>query len=147
MHSLILFDRTYQALPLWATADLGEMSMKEYSAFPQSSSITGASPSNCFVSYIQYTCTGRESYASTESYTSMLTGLKLCFDIICNIFIYYGSLLATACMQWPIVKVKLGTIVEGDLKAPLSIATTQRHRGSCYSIPWIAPLYPWSITI
>ena len=32
-------------------------------------------------------------------------------------------------------------IVEGDLKAPFSIATTPRCRGRCYSFPWIAPLY------
>ena len=40
------------------------------------------------------------------------------------------------------VKVKLATVVEGDLKAPLSIATTPKCRGRLYSIPWIAPLYP-----
>ena len=38
-------------------------------------------------------------------------------------------------------KVKLASIVKGDLKAPFSIATTPRHRGGCYSFPWIAPLY------
>ena len=42
-------------------------------------------------------------------------------------------------------KVKLATLVEGDLKAPFSIATTPRCRGGCYSFPWIAPLYPWSL--
>ena len=44
-----------------------------------------------------------------------------------------------------IFKVKLATIVEGDLKAPFSIATTCRSRGGRYSFPWIAPLYPWSL--
>ena len=39
-------------------------------------------------------------------------------------------------------KVKLATLVEGDPKASFSIATTPRCRGGCYSIPWIAPLYP-----
>ena len=43
------------------------------------------------------------------------------------------------------VKVKLATLVEGHLKAPSSSATTLRYRGGCYSIPWIAPLYPWSL--
>ena len=38
-------------------------------------------------------------------------------------------------------KVKLATLVEGDPKAPFSIATTQRCRGGHYSIPGIAPLY------
>ena len=33
----------------------------------------------------------------------------------------------------------------GDPKSPFSIATTPRCRGGCYSFPWIAPLYPWSI--
>ena len=36
----------------------------------------------------------------------------------------------------------LATVVEGDLKAPSSIATTSRCRGGHHSIPWIAPLYP-----
>ena len=44
-----------------------------------------------------------------------------------------------------ISKVKLATIVEGDPKAPFSIATTPRWRGGRYSIPWIAPLYPWTV--
>ena len=38
------------------------------------------------------------------------------------------------------VKVELATVVEGDQKAPFSIATT-RCRGGRYSFPWI-PLYP-----
>ena len=39
-------------------------------------------------------------------------------------------------------KVKLATVVEGDQKAPFSIATIPRYRGGRYSFPWIAPLYP-----
>ena len=35
------------------------------------------------------------------------------------------------------------TVVEGNQKAPFSIATTPRCRGGRYSFPWIAPLYPW----
>ena len=38
-------------------------------------------------------------------------------------------------------KVKLTTSVEADLKALFSL----RCRGGNYSIPWIAPLYPWSL--
>ena len=34
-------------LPLRAKVDLGTMAMKWYYAFPKSSSITGASPSDC----------------------------------------------------------------------------------------------------
>ena len=40
---------------------------------------------------------------------------------------------------------KLAALVEGDTKAPFSIATTPRCSEKCYSIPWIAPLYPWSL--
>ena len=37
---------------------------------------------------------------------------------------------------------KSATVVEGDQKAPFSIATTLRCRGGRYSFPWNAPLYP-----
>ena len=37
---------------------------------------------------------------------------------------------------------KVGELIEGDQKAPFSIATTPKCRGGRYSIPWIAPLYP-----
>ena len=37
------------------------------------------------------------------------------------------------------------TVVEGDQKAPFSIATTPRCKGGRNSFPWIAPLYPWYI--
>ena len=40
-----------------------------------------------------------------------------------------------------LVKVKLATVVESNLKAPFSIVTTPRCRGVRYSFPWIAPLY------
>ena len=43
------------------------------------------------------------------------------------------------------VKVKLATVFEGDPMAPLSIATTPMSRGGRYSIPWLVPLYPWSL--
>ena len=40
------------------------------------------------------------------------------------------------------IKVKLSPLVEGDQKAPFSIATTLRCREGRYSFPWITPLYP-----
>ena len=43
------------------------------------------------------------------------------------------------------IKVKLTTFVEGDQKAPFSIATILRCRGGRYSFPWIAPLYLWYV--
>ena len=42
-------------------------------------------------------------------------------------------------------KGKQATLVEGDPKAPFSKATTPQCRGGRYSIPRIAPLYPWSL--
>ena len=42
-------------------------------------------------------------------------------------------------------KVKLATIVEGDPKAPFSIATTPSCREGHYSFPRISPHYPWSV--
>ena len=43
------------------------------------------------------------------------------------------------------IKSKLATVVEGDQKAPFSIATTPRCWGGRYSFPWIAPFYPWYV--
>ena len=42
--------------------------------------------------------------------------------------------------------VDLATIVEGDLKAPFSIATTAMCREERYSFPLITSLYPWYIS-
>ena len=39
-------------------------------------------------------------------------------------------------------KVNLATVIEGDPKAPFSVATTPRCRGGLFSISGIAPLYP-----
>ena len=47
-------------------------------------------------------------------------------------------------VTWNHVIVYKATLVKGDLKVPFSIATTPRCRGGRYSIPWIAPLNPWS---
>ena len=43
------------------------------------------------------------------------------------------------------VNIKLVTLVEGEPKAPFSIATTPRCREGRYSFPWIATLYPCSV--
>ena len=45
----------------------------------------------------------------------------------------------------PTLLYKLATIVEGNQKAPFSIATTPKYRGGHYSFPWNAPLYPWYV--
>ena len=44
-----------------------------------------------------------------------------------------------------ILIVKVAILVKRDLKAPSSIATTLRYRKGHYPIPWIAPLYSWSL--
>ena len=61
----------------------------------------------------------------------------VCVCVYIGIYIYIRI-----CIYINVSKVKLATIVEGDPKAPFSIATTPRCRGGRYSIPWIAPLYP-----
>ena len=40
---------------------------------------------------------------------------------------------------------KWAILAKSDPKAPFSIATTLRCRVGCYSIPWTAPLYSWSL--
>ena len=52
-------------LPLWSRVDQGAMAMKGVLRIPQSSSITGALPSDCFVSYPGHSL-GGESYSSAE---------------------------------------------------------------------------------
>ena len=47
------------------------------------------------------------------------------------------------CYEKPYKQVKLATLVEGDPKALFSIATTPMDWGGRFSIPWIAPFYPW----
>ena len=39
----------------------------------------------------------------------------------------------------------MATVVENDLKAPFSIATTQRCRGGRYLFHWIVPLIKLSV--
>ena len=52
------------------------------------------------------------------------------------------STLVGCLMPNPFYEVKLAAVVKGYSKAPFSMATTLRCKGGCYSIPWIAPLYP-----
>ena len=40
---------------------------------------------------------------------------------------------------------KVGDLSQRWPKAPFSIAAAPKCRGGHYSIPWIAPLYPWSL--
>ena len=47
-----------------------------------------------------------------------------------------------ACMYVLVRVCKLATVVDGNQKAPFSIATTPRCTGGRDSFPWTAPLYP-----
>ncbi len=55
----------------------------------------------------------------------------------------------TAILDYMILHIiiKLVTIVEGDPKAPFSIATTPRCSGGWYSFPWIALFDPYLIML
>ena len=55
-----------------------------------------------------------------------------------SMLIWFGLVL------WHVKYAKLATLVNGDPKASFSIATTPMCRGERYTIPRIAPLYPWS---
>ena len=57
----------------------------------------------------------------------------------------YQIVSAVILIVWVSIYVKLVTVVEGDLKAPFSIATTPRCRGGRYAFAWIAPLYSWYV--
>ena len=62
------------------------------------------------------------------------------------IYIYINMCVCVCVYIYIYIKlVKLVTVVEGDPKAPFSIATTPRCRGGRYSFPWISPLYPWHV--
>ena len=46
------------------------------------------------------------------------------------------------CNNSVLYKMMATVVVEGDQKAPFSIANTPRCRRGCYFFLWIAPLYP-----
>ena len=67
----------------------------------------------------------------------------LIFFLSLSLYLFSLSLSLSLYIYIRICKVvKLVTVVEGDLKAPLSIATVPRCRGGRYFFPWIAPRYP-----
>ena len=41
--------------------------------------------------------------------------------------------------------IKVNLLIEGDTRAPFSIATTPKGRGGHHSFLWITPLYSWSL--
>ena len=49
--------------------------------------------------------------------------------------------------NYDLIYINLATVVEGNPKAPFSIATTLRCRGGLNSLPWIAPLYPYNAKV
>ena len=107
---------------------------------PQSSSITGTSPSDCFVAY--------PGHSLGESYPSVV--MQSVYSVTpanwVNNFLFTQLNIKTVPFQTIYfsinikIKVKLATIVEGNPMIPFSKATAPRCRGECYSIPWISPL-------
>ena len=80
------------------------------------------------------------------SYLGTITRTNIKWESDNNLDTYcIGLYVVWNILVWDI-QVKLVTSVEGDLKAPFSIATIPRRRGGHYSIPWIAPLYHWSLS-
>ena len=71
-------------------------------------------------------------------YGSLKNGILLIF-IYLFYFIFHFSL---PVFKNSLIKVKLATLVEGDLKAPSLIATTPRCRGGRYSFHWICSTLP-----
>ena len=80
------------------------------------------------------------------SFNLCYSALLILWNIFCK-FLWFGTFVMFCNYVYYVSKVKkLVTLVEGELKAPLSIATTPRCRRGRYSVPRIAPLYPWSST-
>ena len=74
----------------------------------------------------------------------MCVRINMCISIYVYMCVYiYIYVCIGVCMSIYVYIVKLlVTVVEGDPKAPFSIATTPRCRGGRYSFTWITPLYP-----
>ena len=62
------------------------------------------------------------------------------FNTILSFFEWFSQYVNI--FDYQIKWVKLATLVEGDLKAPFSIATTSRCKGGCCSFAWVSPLIP-----
>ena len=67
---------------------------------------------------------------------------SLCVCMYVYIYIYMYVCVCIYIYIYIYIYIKLAAIVEGNQKAPFSIATTLRCRGGRYSLPWIVPLYP-----
>ena len=85
-------------------------------------------------------------YTHVFIYEGERRGFTICINIYCKtLYIYIYIYSKTNYIYVYIYKVKLATLVEVDLNDPFSTATTQKCRKECYSFPWIAPLYAWSV--
>ena len=146
-------------LPLWARVNLGTMAMKGVLHLPQSPSINGTSPWNCLVSYLGHSLGGCLSPCILQPQPTVQIRFAFKTWMVQHIasyvfsdFYYFSDVSiigaqkktgSNICLSKN--KVKLATLVEDDPRTPFSIATTQRCRRGRYSIPWIAPLYFWSV--
>ena len=117
--SIVPIDRNLSGATIPSQTGTGSNSNEE--AFPKAPALHGTSPSDCL-----------------ESYPVIGEGvvLPLCREAVS---IFYSP------SQLDKSKVMLGTIDEGNLKSPISIATTLMCRRGCNSFPRIALLYPWYI--
>ena len=66
-------DRPYEVLPLWGQSGPGSNGNKGVLHIPQSSSITGTSPSDCLVSYSEHSLGEYHSSANMQSVYSAVT--------------------------------------------------------------------------
>ena len=140
----IIFDTwigPYQVLPLRARVGLGAIAMKRYSAFPKPTAILEL---HCYIFrklvvgvLALYRDAVGEFYCPSQlgqEYHSDLFVAKIAFHNcwVSPTFFPHNELVH---LPYIVSKVKLAIIVEGNRKAPFSIATTPRCRGGGYSFP------------
>ena len=78
----------------------------------------------------------------------VLTGYCSTFDYLLRAGVYFPlseTNFFAQIVDSDFIKLKMVTLVEGDQKAPFSVATTPRFRGRRKSFFWITPLYSWSL--
>ena len=84
----------------------------------------------------------RDDWAKGNHIRFLQAGYRSAVEKYKKVLFYWLCFIA-----YQFIKVKLATVVEGNLKAPFSIATTQKCKGWRYSFPWVASLYPYLIIL
>ena len=93
---------------------------------------------------------GRYSLLASMFFWSIFTSFcwKCLLWKILNInfkLVWWNGKIHLITSSYLLVKSKAGDRSQGRPESFFSLATTPRCRGGHYSLPWIAPLYPWSI--